>query len=129
MEHVAPAVIFRDELPVPTTNIIIYEHLYVREQWFRRVALAGLMARYGSTWKSALPSELMGELKRRLKQLEGRVHLDCENSDNAIWLLTLDELRLVLLADSTWPSVKQLTGLPGACWKVGSMNSARSEMW
>lgn len=111
MNHAAPAVIFRDELPVPTTNITIYEQLYVLEQWFRRVALAGLMAPYGSTWKSALPSELMGDLKRRLKQLEGRVHLDCENSDNVIWLLTLDELRQVLLTDSTWPSVKRLTGL------------------
>ncbi len=107
-----PGVIFRDELPVPKTNIEIYERLYVLEQWFRRVAYASLMARYGSNWKSALPPELLGDLKRRLKQLDGRMHLHCENSNNAIWVLTLEELRTVLLSDNTWPTVRVLTGLP-----------------
>jgi hypothetical protein len=86
-----PSIVFREELPLPTTNIEIYEQMYALEQWLRRVACASLMARFGSTWRSALPPELAGDLKRRLKQLEGRVHLDCENSRNAIWLLTLED--------------------------------------
>jgi hypothetical protein len=112
MNEPRPTVIFQDELPVPTTNIEIYEQVYVLEQWFRRVAYASLMARYGSNWTATLRPGLLGDLKRRLRQLDGRVHLHCENSNNAIWLLTLDELRDVLLADATWPAVKVLTGLP-----------------
>jgi hypothetical protein len=112
MNEASPTVIFQDELPVPSTNIEIYEQMYVLEQWLRRVAYASLMARYGSTWRATLKPGLLGELKRRLKQLDGRVYLHCENSNNAIWLLTLDELREVLLVNATWPAVKVLTGLP-----------------
>jgi len=112
MPYDGPAVEFREELPVPLTNIELYEGLYVLEQWFRRIAYASLLARYGSTWRSALPTDLVMHLKKRLKQLEGRVHLQCENSNNAIWLLTLEELRVVLLAETIWPTVKVLTGLP-----------------
>jgi hypothetical protein len=106
------SVVFRDELPVPEANLISYEEIYVLEQWLRRLAYASLMARYGPAWRGALPAALTNHLKRRLRQLSGRVHLDCENSDNVIWLLTLEELREVLLAPGTWPTVKALSGLP-----------------
>lgn len=106
------SVVFRDELPVPEANIVVYEQIYVLEQWLRRIAYAGLMARYATDWQRAMPRDLTDDLKRRLRQLSGRAHLDCENSDNVIWLLTLDELGEVLLADQTWPTVKSLSRLP-----------------
>ena len=103
---------FRDEPPVPEANVAVYEQIYVLEQWLRRIAYASFMARYGTDWQQALPERLAGDLKRRLRQLSGRVHLDCENSDNAIWLLTLDELGDVLLMERLWPTVKLLCKLP-----------------
>jgi hypothetical protein len=103
---------FRDELPIPTANLTIYREIYSLEQWMRRIAYAALLARFGPNWRGSLPGELASTLKGRLRQLNGRVHLDCENSDNGIWLLTLEELEGVLLADSTWPLVKRLTRLP-----------------
>lgn len=106
------SVVFRDELPVPEANIVVYEQIYVLEQWLRRIAYAALMARYATDWQRAMPDALTNDLKRRLRQLNGRVHLDCENSDNVIWLLTLDELGDVLLAEHTWPTVKSLSRLP-----------------
>jgi hypothetical protein len=100
---------FSDELPVPSANLQIYREIYFLEQWFRRIAYAALLAQSGSAWRGAIPDELAASLKQRLRQLNGRVHLDCENSDNAIWLLTLDELQRLLLADFIWPSVRSLT--------------------
>lgn len=102
---------FWEELPIPDANISIYREVYAIEQWLRRIAYAALMARYGADWRGTLESKLASNLKRRLRQLDGRVYLDCENSDNAIWLLTLDELQDILLADSNWPMVKELTHL------------------
>ncbi|HEX8207642.1 MAG TPA: hypothetical protein VF587_16380 [Solirubrobacteraceae bacterium] len=107
-----PSVSFREELPVPVTNLAIYEHIYVLEQWLRRIAYASLMAKHGPDWKAALPDQLAHDLKGRLNQLRGRVHLHAENSDNAIWLLTLEELRLLLTAQGVWPLVKDLTQIP-----------------
>ena len=108
----AGSVVFRDELPVPEANLVVYEQIYVLEQWLRRIAYAGLMARHATNWQRTLPEALTNDLKRRLRLLSGRVHLDCENSDNVIWLLTLEELGEVLLADHTWPTVKALSHLP-----------------
>lgn len=112
LELSAGSIVFRDELPVPEANVIVYEQIYVLEQWLRRIAYASLMARFGSGWKQAMPGNLASDLKRRLRQLSGRVHLDCENSDNVIWLLTLEELGDVLLAKQTWPTVRSLSQLP-----------------
>lgn len=108
------AVVFRDELPVPEANIAVYEQIYVLEQWHRRLLLAALMTCHGHSWQGSLPPDLLRSLKARLRQLDGRVHLDCENSRNVIWLLTLEELHTLLLADGAWPTVKALTGLPRA---------------
>lgn len=121
-------VVFREELPVPITNIAIYEHVYVLEQWLRRIAYASLMAKHGPDWKGALPAELSSDLKRRLNQLRGRVHLHAENSDNAIWLLTLDELRELLVAPSVWPMVKELTQIPKHAleYKVDELREVRN---
>lgn len=105
------AVSFWEELPIPDANLSIYREVYAIEQWLRRVAYAALMARYGANWRGTLKPELASNLKQRLRQLDGRVYLDCENSDNAIWLLTLDELQELLLADSNWPTVRELTRL------------------
>jgi hypothetical protein len=106
------AISFWDELPIPDANLLVYKEIYAVEQWLRRVVYAALMARHGSHWMGTLDARLASELKKRLNQLEGRVHLDCENSDNAIWLLTLSELQGLLLADSNWAAVKQLLRLP-----------------
>ena len=102
---------FWEELPIPDANISIYQEIYALEQWLRRIAYAALMANHGADWLGTLEPDLASNLKQRLRQLDGRVYLDCENSDNAIWLLTLDELRGLLLLDSNWPTVKELTQL------------------
>jgi hypothetical protein len=106
------SIYFFDELPIPHANLAIYKEVYVLEQWLRRIAYAALLGTHGRNWQGTLDAELLGELKKRLRQLEGRVHLDCENSENAIWLLTLDELGSVLLRAPVWPAVKKLTLLP-----------------
>ena len=49
------SVIFQAELPVPVTNLEIYEHVYVLEQWLRRIAFASLVAKFGLQWRGALP--------------------------------------------------------------------------
>lgn len=106
------SVSFWEELPVPDANIAVYKQVYALEQWLRRIAYAALMAKYGSGWRGTLNQALTADLKRRLRQLNGRVYLDCENSDNVIWLLTLDEFQGLLLGTPNWPAVKELTGLP-----------------
>lgn len=114
MSHPAQAdsVFFFEELPIPHANLSIYREVYVLEQWLRRIAYAALLGTHGKNWQGTLDPELLADLKKRLRQLEGRVHLDCENSENAVWLMTLDELGGLLLADSNWPTVKKLTLLP-----------------
>ncbi|MGN6664028.1 MAG: hypothetical protein ACTHK6_07500 [Solirubrobacterales bacterium] len=112
METRVEDAVFWEELPIPGANLQIYREIYFLEQWLRRIAYAALIAKFGANWPGALPADLASSLKKRLRQLSGRVHLDSENSDNAIWLLTLDELQRLLLSDATWPMVKQLTTLP-----------------
>src|SRR4051812_26825527 len=101
---------FEEELPLPEVNIFLYRRIYVIEQWLRRVALAALMARYGSRWNDAIPTEIGKNLKGRVAGLRNRVAFDTENSDNAIWCLTLEELKSLLLYEKIWPLVKELTG-------------------
>ena len=98
---------FWDELPIPDANLAIYRQVYSVEQWMRRIAYAALMAKHGASWQGTLDREFASDLKRRLRQLDGRVHLDCENSDNVMWLLTLEELQTMILADANWPAVKE----------------------
>lgn len=104
------AVSFESELPLPEVNLFLYRRIYVIEQWMRRLALAALMVRYGSRWNDAIPTEISKGLKARLSGLRNRVAFDTENSDNAIWCLTLEELRSLLLYEKVWPVVKDLTG-------------------
>jgi hypothetical protein len=97
-------------MPLPEINLVIYRRIYVIEQWLRRIALAALMARYGSRWSDAIPTDIGKNIKSRLAALRNRVAFDTENSDNAIWCLTLDELNTLLIYDKIWPFVKALTG-------------------
>jgi hypothetical protein len=64
LELSAGSIVFRDELPVPEANIVVYEQIYVLEQWLRRIAYASLMAQFGSGWQQAMPGNLAGDLKR-----------------------------------------------------------------
>lgn len=100
---------FAEEMPFPESNLAIYRDTYVAEQWLRRIAYAAVLAKHGRMWWGILPSEFYRELKSRLASLEGRVHLDCENSSNAIWLLTLEELKRLMTMKSVWSIVKSLT--------------------
>jgi hypothetical protein len=103
-------IIFEGEMPFPEHNVLLYRGIYRVEQWLRRMAYAAMLARHGGHWRGVVPVEMMTVLKTRLKSLPGRIHLDCENSDNAIWLTTLEELRVLLTQESTWPVVRKLTG-------------------
>ena len=102
---------FEGELPLPEINLLLYRRIYVIEQWLRRIALAALTARYGPRWNDAVPSDIRRTLKARLMSLHNRVAFDTEDSDNAVWILTLDELKTVLTYEKVWPFVKELTAL------------------
>ena len=101
--------IFEEDIPFPEYNITCYKQIYIIEQWLRRIALAGLMVEYGKNWFSALPDDLGRHLKVRMSTLGGRFYLDCENDENAIWLLTLGELKQVLNLDNVWLIIQDLT--------------------
>lgn len=103
------AISFEDELPLPEINLLLYRRIYVLEQWLRRIALAALTARYGPRWNDALPTEMGKNLKSRIASLKNRVAFNTEDSDNAIWALTLDELKSLLTYDKIWPVVRELT--------------------
>ncbi len=105
---------FVSELPFPETNALVYRELYEYEQLFRRLAHAALVARTGAQWAGVLPGELLAELKKRLANLSNRIHLNCENSRNPVWITTMEELRTILTMDSTWPVVHEFSGYPKA---------------
>jgi hypothetical protein len=101
---------FVSEIPFPETNALIYRELYEYEQLFRRLAHAALVAKAGNQWAGSLPTGLLSELKKRLDNLKSRIHLNCENNRNLIWITTMEELRLVLTMDSTWSIVREFSG-------------------
>lgn len=101
---------FETEIPIPATNEILYRRVYVLEQWLRRILIASLMSRYATHWRNAIPTEIAKEFKGRRAALRRRVVLDVESSDNDVWLLTLEELRRLLLSEFLWPEVRPLTG-------------------
>jgi hypothetical protein len=104
------SITFEADLPLPETNVWLYRHIYTLEQWLRRIALAALAGRYGTQWHGAIPTPIAKNLKVRIAALRDRVTFDTENSDNAIWCLTLDELKALLVYEKAWPHVKALTG-------------------
>jgi hypothetical protein len=101
---------FVSELPFPETNALVYRELYEYEQLFRRLAHAALMAKAGVKWGGVLPAGLLPELKKRLSSLSNRIHLNCENSRNPVWITTMEELRTLLTMDSIWPIVREFSG-------------------
>jgi hypothetical protein len=101
---------FFSELPFPETNLLVYRELYEYEQLFRRLAHAALVAKAGAQWAGVLPAELLAELRKRLAKLSNRIHLNCENSRNPVWITTMEELRTILTMDSTWPFVHEFSG-------------------
>jgi len=104
------AVTFDGELPIPDVNVALYRKIYVLEQWLRRIALAGLMGRYGSRWNDSLSNDMIRAVKPRLQNLKNRVAFNTENSDNLVWCLTLEELGSLLLSERTWAVNRALTG-------------------
>lgn len=73
--------------------------------------MATLMSRYGTRWRDAIPTPISAELKSRRDQLRTRTYLDVESSDNVVWLLTLEELRQMLISPKLWPAARELTRL------------------
>jgi len=55
---------FIEDIPFPSSNIIIYRHIYSLEQWLRRILLTALVAKYGVKWIDAIPSDTLSELKK-----------------------------------------------------------------
>jgi len=109
-----PEVQFVNELPIPQTNALIYRELYEYEQLFRRLAHAALVAKAGAQWKGSLPAGLLPELKKRLSNLSSRIHLNCENSKNPVWITTMEELRTIMTMDSIWQIVHEFSGFEKA---------------
>lgn len=101
---------FDEEIAFPKKNLVIYQRIYNIELWIRRIVYTSLMAKFGTNWVGVLPNELSKNLKSRLHSLSGRVHLDCENSNNIIWLTNMDELVQILTMKSLWSMVKDFTG-------------------
>ncbi|HZS57642.1 MAG TPA: hypothetical protein VFA43_00125 [Gemmatimonadaceae bacterium] len=110
----ADGIEFEGEVPIPQWNLELYRRIYLLEQWLRRIVMAGLMSRYATQWRSAIPTEISANLKQRRRQLAARTFLDVESSDNVVWLLTLEELKQLMTSNFIWPSVKELTGLQRA---------------
>ena len=110
MELVSDDISFDREMPFPENNIVIYREVYIIEQWLRRIEYAAMIAKHGKSWLDIIPPKLCNELKSRLANLRDRVYLDCENSDNIIWLSTLGELQQLFAIESIWPVVEVLTG-------------------
>jgi hypothetical protein len=105
------SITFEDDVPFPMQNIEVYRRLYIIELWLRRFVLAGLMSKYGTQWRSAIPTDLSKAVRPRRAALAGRAYLDVEASDNVVWLMTLEELRQLLISEFIWPSVRELTSL------------------
>jgi hypothetical protein len=42
----------------PAGSLLLYRRIYVLEQWLRRIALATLMRRYATRWRSAIPTDI-----------------------------------------------------------------------
>jgi len=110
MVQVSDNISFDGEMPFPENNVVIYREIYTIEQWLRRIIYAAMVAKHGKIWLDIIPHELGNNLKSRLTNLQDRVYLDCENSDNIIWLLTLGELHQLFTLESIWPVVNILTG-------------------
>jgi hypothetical protein len=98
------------ELPFPEANALVYREVYEFEQLLRRLAYAALMAKGGGQWTGLFPSGLFSELEKRSANLSSRIHLNCENSGNLLWLATMKELLAILSMDSIWPIVRELSG-------------------
>lgn len=105
----ADDLLWEGHLPLPTTNLILYRELFELEQWLRRISLAALLVTHGSGWLTALPPDIHARTRQALAQMKRRVYLDCERSDNAVWALTFDDFRRLLVSDELWPAVRQLT--------------------
>jgi hypothetical protein len=112
---------FVSELPFPETNSLIYRELYEHEQLFRRLAHAALVVKAGMQWGGLLPAGLLSELKKRLGRLTNRIHLNCENSRNPVWITTMEELQAILTMDSVWPIVREFTGYQRPFWTASCL--------
>ncbi len=100
---------FIEDIPFPTSNIIVYKEIYYLEQWLRRILRTSLAAKDGEKWFNSIPSEILPELKKKQNMLRGRIYLGSENNSNLLWLLTLEELKRFCLRPEVWPFIKKLT--------------------
>jgi hypothetical protein len=110
MELATGEISFDGEMPFPENNIVLYREIYIIEQWLRRITYAVMIAKHGNSWLDIISPKLRKRLKSRLAGLQGRAHLDCENSNNVIWLSNVGELRELLTVKSILPVVKVLSG-------------------
>jgi hypothetical protein len=102
-------VVWQNHIALPEANLTLYQEIYELEVWLRRIALAALLLTYGSAWPDRLPPEIAARAKQSLAQLRRRVYLDCERSDNAVWVLTFEDLNRLLMSNELWPNVHRLT--------------------
>lgn len=119
---------FRDDVPFSTENSVGYRELFVFEQWLRRFTHTALMARVGPRILGGLPAALVQDLKARVSALPSRMHLGVETADEPLWTTTLEELRDLLLSDSLFPIVRELTGYhrPTLGSKLGEIREIRN---
>lgn len=103
-------VTFRLGIAFPESNASGYQQVFALEQWMRRIALVAIAAEFGPNVNGAIPPEIIGILKERRALLARSEYLGIARPDDLLSLSTLEELRLILVADSIFPSVRRLTG-------------------
>lgn len=100
-----------NDIPFPEINLLIYNEIYYVEQWLRRILYSALLFTHGQGWMDEIPIQLKTELNKRRGNVKGKIMLDCENSSNGIWLLTLEELNQLITHESLWPVLKGFISL------------------
>lgn len=108
-----PDIEFEGELLIPRLNVVAYRHIYVFENWLRRICLAGWMAQHGSDWPAEIAPALHKRLLSRVTHNQKRLYLGAESHDDLIWQATHAELSDMLAEDSVAESIKKLTGVSG----------------
>ena len=103
---------FKRDIPFPEINLVIYNEIYYVEQWLRRILFFAMFFRYGPEWIRSIPPNIRTDLDKRRGYTNGKIHLDCENSSNSIWLTTLDELSQLITAQGLAPILDKLIRIP-----------------
>jgi hypothetical protein len=105
---------FEDEIPIPLGNLGLYRRIYVLEQVVATVRHGRTDEQVRDAVAERYTDGIWGGASAASQTVGIADVSGCRVQRHVVWLLTLEELRRLLLSDFLWPSVKQLTGLQKA---------------